>query len=541
MNHESKAAEGSLVEAQVDDIHGLYRGGRLTPLELVNFYLNRIDLLDLNTDAGPPFNCIVCVSPSVREEAAALGDEILRHGVIKPLHGIPVWVKDNIQVEGLPTTGGCLALEEGVALRDAPLVGRLRAAGAIIMGKVGMTELGIGSSEYSTMSGRIGNALDPRNPPGGSSNGSAVAVSLNLGMLAVGVDDCASITYPAALNSCVGLRPTAGLVSRAGLLSYSETETTPGPICRTVIDAARMFDVLAGPATEPGFEMTTDASLRGKRVGIIAATDSVDFMTDVPPAVREAFASRLAQLEDAGVTVVRDLRLEGFRWTRKAILEHYNSQIESLRGRQAFPRSPHQLYTADRISPVIRKVRGHPLFRFELSVRLPNVFAWSYRRVIEHNQRCFRRLLAAANVEVLISVTTPAPSRIATLARIPHLTVPAGHIEAEREMTAGGFVEGSRVPWGISILGAPGTDGRVLAVGYGFEQVFKGRLEPACGIAEGSMADGFDIQAFNRLKRAIAYQSYRSLQLSEDRRTYIHPTADEFRALVRQITAAGGL
>ena len=165
MNHES--SHTSIVEAQVDDIHGLYRACRLTPSELVSFYLARIASLDLNTDAGPPFNCIVCVSPAVREDAAALTDEIRRRGVVKPLHGIPVWIKDNIQVHGLPTTGGCLALEDGTALRDAPLVEKLRAAGAIIMGKVGMTELGIGSSEYSTMSGRIGNAVEPRNPPGG--------------------------------------------------------------------------------------------------------------------------------------------------------------------------------------------------------------------------------------------------------------------------------------------------------------------------------------------------------------------------------------
>jgi len=180
----------SIIEAQVHDIHRLYREHRLTPLQLVNVYLARVDELDLQTDAGPPFNCIVCISPSVREDAAALTGEILRDGVVKPLHGVPVWIKDNIQVKGLPTTGGCLALEEGVALGDAPLVARLRAAGAIIMGKVGMTELGLGLSQYSTMSGRIGNALEPRNPPGGSSNGSAVAVSLNLGMLAVGAVDC---------------------------------------------------------------------------------------------------------------------------------------------------------------------------------------------------------------------------------------------------------------------------------------------------------------------------------------------------------------
>jgi len=527
----------SIIEAQVHDIHRLYREHRLTPLQLVNVYLARVDELDLQTDAGPPFNCIVCISPSVREDAAALTGEILRDGVVKPLHGVPVWIKDNIQVKGLPTTGGCLALEEGVALGDAPLVARLRAAGAIIMGKVGMTELGLGLSQYSTMSGRIGNALEPRNPPGGSSNGSAVAVSLNLGMLAVGVDDCSSITCPAALNSCVGLRPTAGLVSPVGLLSYSETETTPGPMGRTVIDVARMFDVLVEPGGHP-FQAPDERSLTTRRIGVLAAIDSVDFMTDVPERVKEEFARRLAELEDAGVTIVRDLRLDGFRWRRKALLEHYNSQIKSLRARQTFPRTPHQLYSADRIGPVIRKVRGHPLFKFEWSVCLPNVFGWSYRRVLERNRRLFHRLLDRLDVDVVMSVTTAAPSRIATLTQIPHLTVPGGYVEADQELIDKGFVEGSRVPWGISILGRAGADRDVLAVGYALEQKFKGRLQPDHGTAGDNVAEEFDIQAFNRLKKEIAYQSYRSLQLDEDRRTYIHPTADEFRTLVRQITGA---
>jgi amidase len=528
----------SIVEAQVHDIHGLYRAGRLTPSELVTFYLARIDSLDLNTDAGPPFNCIVCVSPSVREDAALLTAEIRRGGVTRPLHGIPVWIKDNIQVKGLPTTGGCLALEHGDAGRDAPLVEQLRAAGAIIMGKVGMTELGIGSSEYSTMSGRIGNAVEPRNPPGGSSNGSAVAVSLNLGMLAVGVDDCASITFPASLNSCVGLRPTAGVVSRDGLLSYAETETTPGPICRTVRDVARMFDVLAGPAGgAQRFEAPPDGWLKGRRIGVLAALDHVDFMSDVPAPVREQFAARLARLEDEGAVIVRDLRFDGFRWSRQAMLEHFNSQVRSLRGRRVFPRTPHQLYTTDRIAPRLQRMHRHPLFRFDLPVCLPNVFAWSYRRVLERNGRLFRRRLAASNVDVVLSVTTPAPSRIATLARLPHLTIPGGYVEADEDMRTEGFVEGSRVPWGISLLGAPSTDRSVLTAGYALERLFNARVQPEHGFA-GATTREFDIEAFNALKRTIAHQSYRILELGEERRAYTHPTADEFRALVREITGA---
>ena len=391
-------AQMKIVDAQIDDIHRLYRTHELTPLQLVNFYLARVNQLDMRTDSGPPFNCIVCVSPSVRDDAAAAADEISRYGIVKSLHGIPVWIKDNIDVQGLPTTGGCLALEEGVAARDAPMIRNLRSAGAIIMGKVGMTELGIGTSEYSTVSGRIGNALEPRNPPGGSSNGSAVAVSLSFGMLAVGVDDCGSVTDPAAANSCVGLRPSVGLVNRAGLLSCSTTETTPGPIGRTVLDTAKMLDALAETATGGRFadivSRCRGRSIRGRRIGVLAATDPVDFMASVPACVKEKFAGCLAELERADVTVVRDLRIEGFGWRRKSMFEHYNWQVKSLRARKTYPRTPRQLFSADKVAPLIQRLGMHPLLRFGPAFCLPNIYARAYRKEILHNQRLIRQLLA---------------------------------------------------------------------------------------------------------------------------------------------------
>jgi amidase len=527
----------NIVEARIEDIHRWYRSGELTPIGLVDFYLRRVQALDLNTDAGPPFNGVVCVSPAIRREAAAMAGELARHGPITPLHGIPVWVKDNIDVQELPTTGGSLALAAGTAARDAAIVASLRSAGAIVMGKVGMTELAIGTSAYSTISGRIGNAVEPRNPPGGSSNGSAVAVALNFGMLAVGVDDSGSITDPAAVNSCVGLRPRPGLLRREGLLSCSETETTPGPIARTVLDAATMLDAASGATAGAGVADALRAeTMRGMRIGVLAEADPVDFMAGLPMSVTTAFERCLATLErDADVTLVRGLRLAGVRWRRQSMYEHYNWQIQSLRQRRTTPRTPRELFSHPMAGPIVRQLGQHPLLRFGPPVRVPNIHAWSYRRTVRHNQRLFAALQRDARVNAIVGITTLSLSRLPTLAQIAHLTVPAGWIEADRQIARYGYVEGSRVPWGISILAR--TEGEVLRAGHLFEQCLDARVRPPYDRA--SAAPDFEIPTFNNLKKAIAHRAAASLQLDARGHVYAHPTADEFRQLVREIAGCG--
>lgn len=529
----------NILEARIGDIHRWYRNRELTPSQLVERYLRRIQALDVDTDAGPPFNCVVCVSPSIRREAAAMVEEVARHGPRRPLHGIPVWVKDNIDVHGLPTTGGSLALEEGTAPGDATLVANLRAAGALVMGKVGMTELALGTSAYSTISGRIGNAVDPRNPPGGSSNGSAVAVALNFGMLAVGVDDSGSITDPAAVNSCVGLRPTPGVLGRDGLLSCSVTETTPGPIGRTVLDTAVMFDALSGAAAGARIaDALRDEPTREVRIGVLDAADPADFMANLPASVRTAFERQLERLErEAGVTIVRGLRLDGVRWRRQSMYEHYNWQIKSLRARGTTPRTPRQLFSHPQAGPIVRQMARHPLLRFGPPVCVPNIHARSYQRTVQHNRRAFAALLREARVDALVAITTLSLSRIPTLAQIPHLTVPAGFIDADRQLARYGYVESSRVPWGISILANAHAERDALRVGQVIEQCLGARVLPG-GHGDTPAAE-FDIHAFNQLKKTIAHRGAPALRLDAGGHVYAHPTAEEFRGLLRDITGSG--
>lgn len=528
--------EATLLEARIDDIHDYYRRRQLTPSRLVDIYLARVARLDLDINAGPPFNCVVCICPTVREQATTITREIADGGVTKALHGIPVWIKDNIDVEGTPTTNGCLALADTVAARDADLVERLRAAGAIIMGKVGMTELGNGLFAYSTVSVRIGNAIDPRNPPGGSSSGAAVAVALNFGMLAVGVDDCASITIPAALNSCVGLRPTVGVVSRRGLFCYSTSDTSPGPIGRSVDDVATALTVLGGGAMAmdpPPGRVAIHPS--AARVGILAGAGILDFAIPGSDPIGKAFADRIAQLQEAGVQIITGLRVGGLRLRRRSHLEAYNSLRAALRARPRAPRTPRQLYAHPMVAPHNRLGRRWGLD--QLGLPIPNVWASIYRRTLEYNRRLFETCLAEAGCHVAITVTTIPVSMLATAAQIPHLTIPGGCAEAYPRLTELGFVEGSPVPWGISFLGRARADAEVLAIGRICESIWNGRRRPSPPASDRE-PDRCDIASFNEIKRSISRRGYTALRFDRMKHRYEQPTPEQFRAIVRGVIDA---
>src|SRR5215203_2389108 len=233
---------------------------------------------------NPTLHAVIAIDPTAIEEARALDR---RKGNRGPLHGVPILLKDNIEAKGpLPTTAGSLALADNVTNRDAPLVARLRAAGAVIVGKANLSEwANIRSSDsisgWSAIGGQVRNpyALD-RNPCG-SSSGSAAAVASGMVPAAIGTETDGSITCPAAINGIVGFKPTVGLVSRTHVVPISHSQDTPGPMTRTVRDAALVLSAIAG--SDPADPQTAEAdtyrrdfaagldagSLRGKRIGVM--------------------------------------------------------------------------------------------------------------------------------------------------------------------------------------------------------------------------------------------------------------------------------
>ena len=251
---------------------------------LTTLYLDRILKID---DYGPKLNAIIATFPDAQSEATRLWKEREAEKKRGPLHGIPILLKDNIEAKGpVPTTAGSLALKDNVTNRDAPIIARLREAGAVIIGKTNLSEWANIRSNNSTSGWSAVGELT-KNPHAldrntcGSSSGSAAAVAASLAPLAIGTETDGSITCPAGVNGVVGFKPTVGLVSRTHIVPISHSQDTAGPITLTVRDAAAVMTVIAGsdpadPATAEADARKTDYAaalspdaLKGKRIGVL--------------------------------------------------------------------------------------------------------------------------------------------------------------------------------------------------------------------------------------------------------------------------------
>ena len=283
-----------LMEATIGAIQRAYATGDLSARELTQLYLDRIEALDRN---GPRINSIITIAPDALEQADRLDAAWRVSGPVGPLHGVPLVVKDQVDAAGTPTTLGSILFKDYFPTRDAFVVDRLRKAGAIILGKATLGEMG-GGDTHGSLFGSTRNPWDPERTVGGSSGGPGAAVSANFAAVAVGQEGGSSIRRPAAWTGIFGMRPTAGLVSRGGVYhGWPATNGSLGPMARTVEDMARLLGVMVGydpedPITALGVGHVPPAytafldqdGLRGARLGILresiggnAEPDSEDF------------------------------------------------------------------------------------------------------------------------------------------------------------------------------------------------------------------------------------------------------------------------
>ena len=290
-------AQVTVAERSIMELQELMSSGQATAVSITQASIDHIEAYD---QQGPTINAMVWLNPNARADAEALDRERAERGPRGPLHGIPIILKDNYDTPEMPTAAGTLALANHYAPDDAFQVAKLRAAGAVILGKANMHELASGITTISSLGGQTRNPYDLSRNPGGSSGGTGAAIAASFAAVGWGSDTCGSIRIPAAQNDLVGLRPTKGLSSIDGIIPLAATQDVGGPLARTVRDLAISLDATVGadpndPATAilqgrdlPRFvdALDTDA-LRGARVGILE-----DYFGDAP---EEAAAARLVR------------------------------------------------------------------------------------------------------------------------------------------------------------------------------------------------------------------------------------------------------
>jgi len=301
----------NLVETTISDIHAAMRSGRLTSRTLVEAYLKRIEAFDQKTR----LNSIVVVNPNALAEADRLDAEFKRTRKLRPLHGIPVIVKDNYDTKDLQTTGGSLALKGSIPPDDAYQVRKLREAGAIVLAKSNMAEWAFSPLvTVSSIAGITRNPYDLTRVPAGSSGGTAAAVAANLGVVGLGTDTGNSIRGPSSHNCLVGIRSTMGLTSRDGIIPLYLRNDIGGPMARTVEDAVRILDVIAGydpadPITKmsegkrPASYLTflDRNGLRGARIAVFRRY--IDAPT-TDPRIKVLMDRAIADLKSLGATII---------------------------------------------------------------------------------------------------------------------------------------------------------------------------------------------------------------------------------------------
>jgi amidase len=489
----------SVEEKSISQLQADLAADRVTSVELVRLYLARIERIDRN---GPRLQAILALNPDAMAEARALDAERRAGHVRGPLHGIPVVVKDNIEtLDPIPTTAGSLALKDNVTHRDSPLVARLRAAGAIILGKTNLSEWANGRSSHSTSGWSAVGGLT-RNPYAadrtacGSSSGSGAAAAASLAAAAVGTETDGSVTCPSSINGLVGLKPTVGLIPRTFIVPLSHSQDTAGPMARTVADAAAMLTVMAGadprdPQSKDADAHRTDyvkaldgASLAGKRFGVMRF--DLGFNRDVDA----LFDRAVAELKAAGAEVVeirafpteaeigRDENLVLETEFKADIAAYLASTPATVKSRTLADLMAFDAAHAAAEMPFF----GQENFEKSQAAKAPDdpdylkARATSFRLA---GPEGIDKLIADNRLDALIGATTGpgwmidvlngdhdsgGDTTLAAVSGYPHLTVPMGEIKG--------------MPVGLSFIGPAWSEAKLLALGYAFEQRTHARRPP---------------------------------------------------------------
>ena len=487
-----------MIDATIDEIHTAYDTGGLSAVELVEWYLERIDAYD------DDLNAILTINPAARDRARELDAAFEDDGLVGPLHGIPIVLKDNQATHDLPTTAGSEALANSVPPRDAFLVERLRDAGGIVLAKANLQEFSFGVDTVSSLGGETRNAYSLNHRPSGSSGGTAAAIAANLGAVGTGSDTCSSVRSPPAFNSAVGMRPTRGLVSRTGVVPLSESQDTAGPITRTVADAARMLDVMAdydsedpitatgvGEQPENGYAAHLDQEgLEGARIGVVreffGLRDETLNLDAEAETVTEVIDDAIEEMAAAGATIVDPVSVPDAASLEEARL----TDLEFKRDLEAYL----DAFTDDAayasLEAIVDSGEVHPWVRERIEgMGMLDVDSDSLDENVDYLRRLARRTalevktvarMADDDLDALLYPPSSVPPveipnrqpfselrcELAAHTGLPAIVVPAG-------FTPDGL------PVGVELLGRPFAEPRLVELAYAYERATRHRVPPA--------------------------------------------------------------
>ena len=486
-----------LDEITIDELQQKMQSGKITAVALTKMYLDRIASID---KAGPKLNAVIEINKQALTIAAALDKERKAGKIRGPLHGIPVLVKDNINTgDGMMTTAGAFAMQGNIATADAFIIEKLRAAGAVLLGKTNLSEWANFRSSRSTSgwSSRGGQTKCPyitdRNPSG-SSAGSGAAVAANLCTIAIGTETDGSIVSPSAVNGLVGIKPTVGLWSRSGIIPISATQDTAGPMARTVRDAAILLGALTGVDNkdtvtgqsegkyQKDYTRSLDAgALKGKRIGIekmhlkgneamvSLLKQAIELMTRQDAVIVEVdLLKSIPELGDAEFTVLQYEFKDGV-----------NKYLAAASGKM---RSLQDVIDFN----LKNKSRAMPYFKQETLISSQakgNLDSKEYTDALAKSlssRTLISNLMKEQQLDAISGVTNGLACCIdlingdydtgfslstpAAIAGFPHITVPMGFVHS--------------LPVGISFFGEAYSETSLLGIAYAYEQASKKRRKP---------------------------------------------------------------
>jgi amidase len=485
--------------ANIPQLQQKMASGELTARQLTAFYLAQIEA------KNGALNAIIAVNPDALKIADQLDEERKQGKIRGPLHGIPIAIKDNIETISMPTTAGSLALKDNFTRRDAPVVAKLKAAGAIILAKTNLSEWANmrserSSSGWSAVGGQTRNPHDLNRSPCGSSSGSGAAVAANLAVAAIGTETDGSITCPASATGIVGIKPTIGLVSRTGIVPISHTQDTAGPMAKSVIDAAMILQVIQGSdpadpttllsstifesALLPDQALLADQtqsaknpalSLQGKRIGILT-TRVLDH-----EGVVQVFDAAKQTLSRHGAVLVEDLKAspyDGFgNDSYQVLLYEFKANLNTYLAGLA---EPHNQLTLAKIIAFNQKHQAEEMAYFQQEIFIKSQakgelsdaeYLTAFNKIsTATRQHGIDKLLAEHQLDALVTATLgPAWaidqingdhvnglfSSYPAIAGYPHISLPMGKVHD--------------LPVGLSITGAAFSEKELLVLALAFE------------------------------------------------------------------------